>query len=339
MDLRYLMLKGRYRFSESRKTPLYDISDIGIYKKEIALLIKELTLYEISLQSLANKKIKLILKNEFLDIAVICAEDNELSDYINVHCSLPIKKLCSLTKKPSHYFEKWGVFILLFYVLLKNNSYPKLISYLNIQKNMNFMEDATAADYQDENEQEDNKTFSGIVIKKKRNLSYIITAHGDINSINPSQEAEVGEIATGKLKNDRNISSVIVKAALFMIAISLATTFYLFENKTMTITLDSAFSVQLQINRWNKVIKVVPLNSKGDQLKASLKLTNMLYDDAIKEILEKANNSKIITKDSNVMIYISQNTENVSNSLKATKKYIDESKLSVIINNNGSEVN
>lgn len=339
MDLRYLMLKGRYRFSPNNRSALYDIADIEIYKKEITLLNKELALYEISLKNLANKKIKLVLKNEFLDIAVICAEDSALSDYINIHCSLPIKKLCSLTKKTAHYFEKWGDFIIFFYILLKNNSYPKLLSYFNIQKNMNFMEDASNEDPEDKLVDEDN-LLSGIIVKKKRKLSYIINAQGDVYLISTSSDAVIGEIAQGKLKSTRSVTPLIIKSALFIIAVSIAAFVFLFENKTMSITVNSTpnFSIQLQVNRWDKVIKVIPLDTNGDEMKESLKLINLPYDEALKDILEKAKDSKFINKDTNVIIGITENTKDISNSLKVTKKYIAESKINVIINNNGKEL-
>lgn len=101
---------------------------------EIALLTAELSNYKIDFDKLAESSPSHIdTRNELLNVAALCIQDKSIIKYIKEKKILPIKEICTVSKKKRKFIEKWRRYLIALILILSNDDYQYIRSYLNIQ--------------------------------------------------------------------------------------------------------------------------------------------------------------------------------------------------------------
>ncbi|NLZ48281.1 MAG: hypothetical protein GX895_05725 [Clostridiales bacterium] len=333
MNIKYIMQKSRYKFSYDDKTPLYDASILQSYKKEISLLQKELYIYNISFKNLAKSNPRPIIKDELLNIAIICTENEKLSNWIKIRHTLPYKELCAISGKPQKFFERWSEYIITLFIIF-NNNYSNLSSFLNIKTMDAFVnEKSESKEIMNINNGEDK--LIGIVLKSLSKCCYILTSTGDFALISVDDEYSIGELCSGKIKKQRDYYNAPGKLFIFITVLALFFAISIYFKEDQIIIIDSSsLSMNIEINKLNRVIKVTAMNQRSNTLKKEASTFNKNIDSALASILETAVSRSYLDKSESINIYISGDHHSSIN-LSKSQKYIKDNELSVTINYNG----
>lgn len=335
------MQKSRYKFSANDRAMLYDVSKLPVYKKEVSLFVKELYVYSINLKELSMQRPRPIIKDELLNIAVICKETKEVLKHITLNRTLPYKLLSSRTNKPQKFFERWHGYILAYFILLNNEKYSTLSSFLNIVKNdplkdtkgdsNNSVHNYSAASVETDRE------ASGILLRNKNKKCYILTSSGEFCSVIASHELTIGEICTGREKIDRNYFKVPLR--LFIIIAIVISVFIIYQYNQIgnTTVISSIFNLKINSNRFGRVISITALNKDGNTIKESTKVLNKTLDSALVSILDAGIKNSLIKENTSINIFISSN-DNTTPHMDETRRFIQEKNIKAIINNNGRKL-
>ncbi|KRQ86203.1 RNA polymerase sigma factor SigI [Caloramator mitchellensis] len=101
---------------------------------EIIEFSKRLQEFGIELKDLVNNSPKhKDTRDELLNLAMVIAGDSELIENINKTKMLPIKKISQITLKKEKFVEKWRRYLIALIILLSNDEFEYIKSYLNIK--------------------------------------------------------------------------------------------------------------------------------------------------------------------------------------------------------------
>ncbi|OPJ62116.1 sigma factor [Clostridium oryzae] len=101
---------------------------------EIALFSKKLSTFKLSFTDLLDSCPSHIdTRNNLLNIAFKCSSEKSILDYINSKKKLPISEIMLLTNSKRKFMDKWRKYILALILILSDNDYSYLKSYLNIK--------------------------------------------------------------------------------------------------------------------------------------------------------------------------------------------------------------
>ncbi|SHK77087.1 RNA polymerase sigma factor [Clostridium cavendishii DSM 21758] len=105
-----------------------------IKAEEIKALSKELLNYKLSFNDLVEASpVHIDTRNTLLNIAFKCSKQGPIIDYIKAKRKLPVKEIMLLTTTNRKLVEKWRKYILVLILILSNNEYTYIKSYLNIK--------------------------------------------------------------------------------------------------------------------------------------------------------------------------------------------------------------
>lgn len=137
---------------------------------------------------------------------------------------------------------------------------------------------------------------------------------------------EIGSTYTGSSVNKMPFCKYAVVAASLLIFISTGGVAYAYYTPTAAITLND--DLQIKLNRWNKIIKTLPLTKEGESLLHSSDIKNKNINDGLNVLTEKSKEST-----NEISLQVTSNT----NKPLDLSKFEDSSKeenLNVIINYN-----
>lgn len=128
---------------------------------------------------------------------------------------------------------------------------------------------------------------TGIVMEIKNKKARILTPSGEfvevkINGSTPT----IGSVYTGTQIRKIPFYKYAAAAACLIISISTGGAAYAYYTPTASITLNT--DLELKLNRWNKIIKALPLNENGKELLSSMNLENRDVNDGLGLIMEKS---------------------------------------------------
>ncbi len=102
--------------------------------EEIKVLSEELKKYNISFKDLVkNSPSHKDTRDRLLNIAFTCSKDNSILSYIHKYKKLPVKQICIITGYNRKLIDQWRRYILCLIIIISNESYYYIISYLNIK--------------------------------------------------------------------------------------------------------------------------------------------------------------------------------------------------------------
>lgn len=145
------------------------------------------------------------------------------------------------------------------------------------------------------------------------------------------------EIFNGIKKKSVNVKRLFLMAASFLLLVFLSSGIFLYNEPVSAVTIDINPSVELYVNRWNKIVKIVPLNDDGKNLVNELSIKNLDISNGIEKIYEKCKSENYITedykKDKAINIQVS-NLKNHQLDLSTIEKKIEDDGINIIIDIN-----
>jgi hypothetical protein len=337
MNLKYMMLKDRYKFTYGPQLPLYDASENDKRTRAISLYLKELSLYGIGLRNLSKHKIPANIKNELLNIAFACAEENLLYNEIRKLHTLPIKQLSTFTYKSKVFIEKWQDYIIAYFILITNKNYKSILGYLNIESKQesNYSKSEVQSIVTLESS---SITILGLALKVINRTTFALTPYGDFIRLNVDDSIDVkpGISVSGTIKKDLSFYKypLIASTIGFIIVACILMYFYIKPSRTVIIVANS--TIKISVNSLDRTVEVDSLSANGSKITESLGLFNKSMDESIYSILKTAREKKIIDEKKQISIYISGSKIIAPNLIK-TGGYVSEYNLKVVVNNNGIE--
>lgn len=169
------------------------------------------------------------------------------------------------------------------------------------------------------------RNSSGIVMQVDKKYAFIMTEEGEFLKVKMNGTVpavgQIYEFSSNK-KYIPFYKYAAVAASLAFILIFGSVT-YAYYTPAASVDISINPSIRLNINRWEKIIKSIPLNDDGQKILASIDIKNKLINDGLNLIIDEAKKDDFINKD-----YIeSGKTITVSIDSKNSKKNIDLSEF------------
>lgn len=131
---------------------------------------------------------------------------------------------------------------------------------------------------------------SGIVLQTNNKIACLMTSDGSFVKvkIKGSSMPQEGQIYSGEMyKSIPNFKLPLI-AAMTSFFVFLGGGMYTYYTPAAELTIDMNPSVKLTLNRWNRIIKSTSLNSDGEIILSSIKLSNKKVDDGLELIVNQA---------------------------------------------------
>lgn len=151
----------------------------------------------------------------------------------------------------------------------------------------------------------------------------------------------MGDIYTGIIyKNNSMLTTGGILVAGIIAIILLGQNIYYYFTPSATVIVDIPPTIQLKINKWDKIIDVKTFKLSGQKLVKPIKLKNTSINKGLETIITEAKNQKAINdkhiKDKQpVTIYISNKDNRIIN-LVEFDNYMKHQELKYQVNNNGT---
>ncbi len=191
-------------------------------------------------------------------------------------------------------------------------------------------------------------TKKGVVLEIKDNKAFIMTPSGEflclkINDIIP----KIGEVFEGEIISDFNKNyskrkKLFLFAASIIFALILSAGTFIYITPVSAITVNINPEIKLESNRWNRIVKITPLNEDGKKLLEKVKVKNKNLNTAIMEIVKECKkeniiNDEYISSGKAVQIYIQGNYPNKSIINNLEKQLTNEGLKTKIIDSKDNE--
>lgn len=139
---------------------------------------------------------------------------------------------------------------------------------------------------------------TGIVTQVNKNIVYLMTAEGEFVKVKSKVAApSIGEIFSGEVYIERKTIRFPALAAAMLSFIILGSGLYTYYTPVAAITIDINPSVELQINRWNRIIKASPLNEDGKKVLSNISVANKSPEQGLELIVAQAEKDNFINED------------------------------------------
>lgn len=184
---------------------------------------------------------------------------------------------------------------------------------------------------------------TGIVLQLEKNKAILMTSSGEFAKVKiPGKAPNIGETYTGKIYKENNLIKYATAIACLLFVFLTGGGAYAYYSPVTTVQVSINPSLELKLNRLNRIIKYSPLNKDGEVLLTHLNIKNSNIDDGLNQIVEEAKKEKFINENyikAEKFISVSIASGDKSKSLKLAKfeKYMTDNKLNLNLNNNGKE--
>lgn len=318
--------KNKYVFSKS--AGFLSIGEGGDRKRkeQIALFRKEVYLYEVYINKLSLIKTSYEIRNVLLNISFYIIENGDILNNLYKKKRLNVSLLSSECMIKREFIHKYKEYIIFYTILFANPKYKLIQNYFRIIQ----VEENTIFSVSEKNEE----IKKGIAIKVSDKTVSILTSTGEIIR-SKKENATVGnehEIRENKFLKKNKVKLLI---AVMLITIGIAGFIKIYNNSTNSITVGTTSLIKMETNTFDKVLKVSAKTEKGKEMLANIAVNGDSLDTAILEIIKYAEQNEMIPEKS-ILITISGEPINIKR-LKKTGEYIYEKKISVDINNSGTE--
>jgi len=186
-----------------------------------------------------------------------------------------------------------------------------------------------------------NKT--GLVMKIEKNSVFIMTSSGEFFKVRTlSKSPKIGEEYTGILKKENGLIKILITAACLLFMALSGGGVYTYYTPTSSIIINMNPSIELQANRWIRIIKCSALNKDGETVLKAISIKNKPLNQGLNLIIEQSKKDDFINEkyieDGKVISIQLSTKNNKSLDLSKFEEYAAKSKLSLKINSNGREI-
>jgi len=186
-------------------------------------------------------------------------------------------------------------------------------------------------------------TKTGIVLQLEKNKAILMTATGEFVKVKITSKApKAGETYTGKIYKKNNLMKYATAVACLLLIFLSGSGAYAYYSPVSTVQVSINPSMELKLNRFNRIIKYVPLNKDGEVLLSHLNIKNITIENGLYKIVEEAKKENFINDNyikAGKIISISITSGDKRKSLKLSKfeKYMADNKLNLNLKSNGKE--
>ncbi|MBM7581952.1 hypothetical protein JOD02_000789 [Caldicoprobacter guelmensis] len=175
--------------------------------------------------------------------------------------------------------------------------------------------------------------YEGVVLEVKGTTTVIMTPSGQFVKVRvKGRSPEVGELYCGEALGASKtfIRYVALAAAIMLVLLSLSV-LRLYYTAYASVVVDINPSIELVVNRWERIIKAVPLNEDGGKVLSGIKLINLSLNTGLKRIVDESIKQEFISFDRMVDGGIRVNIYYISNGkeieLSAFERYLTRANL------------
>lgn len=184
------------------------------------------------------------------------------------------------------------------------------------------------------------KKKTGVVVKADNHCVSVRTVKGEFYDLELKGEApKIGDIYTGPILASNFISKnlIIILSAILIIGICI----YNYFINTSHVIVSIPPTIQLKVNKWDKIIDAKSSSQSGRNLLKTISLKNKSIDNGLKIIFNEAQKQKYIDEDYTenrkaITIYV-PDANNKDLDLTSFVKYAKERKVNCLLNYNGTD--
>jgi hypothetical protein len=136
---------------------------------------------------------------------------------------------------------------------------------------------------------------TGIVMQIEKKYAFIMTNRGEFLKVKITKPIpNVGEVYTGEIAKEMPFYKYTAAAASLLFVFLSGTASYAYYTPTASVVVDINPSIELRVNRWDRILKTIPLNNDGEKVLASLNIKNKVLSDGLDLIVEEAQKDNFI---------------------------------------------
>lgn len=168
--------------------------------------------------------------------------------------------------------------------------------------------------------------MKGIVVEKQNGHAVVLNKNGSFVKVKDKAEYAIG--AEYDFRNNLFINKKLASmAAAIALVLGVSPVAYGYVTPTDYVTIDINPSVELVTNRFNKVIRINPLNEDGSKLVDRIKLNNKNIDEAVNLLIKSANEEGYLTQELENQVLVTVCSKNEEKSKEM------ETKLEAVVKN------
>jgi hypothetical protein len=168
--------------------------------------------------------------------------------------------------------------------------------------------------------------MKGIVVEKQNGHAVVLNKNGSFVKVKDKAEYAIG--AEYDFRNNLFINKKFASmAAAIALVLGVSPVAYGYVTPTDYVTIDINPSVELVTNRFNKVIRINPLNEDGNKLVDGIKLNNKNLDEAVNLLIKSANEGGYLTQELENQVLVTVCSKNEERSKEM------ETKLETVVKN------
>lgn len=190
------------------------------------------------------------------------------------------------------------------------------------------------------------KQKTGVVVKVDKEYICVRTIKGEFYNLKPKENTpRIGDIYSGVLATPKRLAvRRIIFLSVIVVLVLAGMNIYRYFSVSASVVISIPPTIQLKINKWNKVISVTPTSTPARTLVQNIDLKGNSLEKAIQSILEEAKNKNIINKnyiegEGSLTIYMTNKTKTQQDiDLTNLKGYLKDRKIKYLINNDGEDM-
>lgn len=170
--------------------------------------------------------------------------------------------------------------------------------------------------------------MKGIVVEKQNGHAVVLNKNGSFVKVKDKAEYAIG--AEYDFRNNLFINKKFASmAAAIALVLGVSPVAYGYVTPTDYVTIDINPSVELVTNRFNKVIRINPLNEDGNKLVDGIKLNNKNIDEAVNLLIKSANEGGYLTQEleNQVLVTVCSKNEEKSKEMEAKLETVVKNEL------------
>lgn len=144
----------------------------------------------------------------------------------------------------------------------------------------------------------------------KNKYVHILTPDGEFVKVKiKGNVPSIGSTYSGQPSSKLPLSKYASIAACFILFFSFSGAAYAYYTPVASLVLKSNPSIELKINRWNKIIKTLPLNDNGKNILNSVNIKNKSVNEGLTIILDEADKENFLKNEPDKKISLVVNSD------------------------------
>jgi len=186
-----------------------------------------------------------------------------------------------------------------------------------------------------------NKT--GVVLQIEKNKAILMTSSGEFTKVKISSKApNIGDTYTGKVFKENNFIKYATAVACLFFMFLTGGGAYAYYSPVASAEVTINPSLELKLNRFDRIIKCTPLNKDGEILLSHLNIKNTTVNEGLSQIVEEAKkenfiNDNYVKSGKTISINVKSDSKKKNLNLSKFESSLAKNNLNVNINNNGKE--